>query len=436
MQLTIRGLVVFLVALPLIAAGTITPGLEWVGWGYALLVVAAFWWDWRLSGPVDLFRVSRQHDSKLNLGVDNSVTLTVTNRRPRAIEFTIRDEPPLPFVTDQLLHQGEIGARETWTAVYQVRPPQRGDYAFGDVSLRWTGPLGLVRRFGKKEAKSGVKVYPNLVEVRRYDLLLRQNRLQELGLRHTRLLGEGTEFERLREYLPDDEYRRINWKATARRQRPITMQYQTERSQNIVAMVDIGRMMQSPVGEMAKLDYVINATLFLSYVASGVGDRVGMLTFADRVDSYLAPKRGRGQFYRMLELLYAVKAQPIEPNYQQAFSYLAVKQRKRSLVIIFTDLTGQLAIDTLLAQVSLIAKKSLPLVVTISDPDIRQTAEQRPDDLVEVYRQVAAQQLLDARQIALERLKQRGVLTLDVPADQLSIAVINRYLQLKSRERI
>src|SRR5690606_14870605 len=123
-----------------------------------------------------------------------------------------------------------------------VRPLRRGDYAFGDINLRWPGPMQLVVRQGAIPAAVGVKVYPNLLDVRRYDLMMRQNRLQEIGLRHTRLPGQGTEFERLREYRPDDEYRRIDWKATARRLRPITIEYQIERSQNIVAVLDTGRM--------------------------------------------------------------------------------------------------------------------------------------------------------------------------------------------------
>jgi uncharacterized protein (DUF58 family) len=278
-----------------------------------------------------------------------------------------------------------------------------------------------------------VKVYPNLLNVRRYDLLLRRNRLQEIGLRHTRMFGEGTEFERLREYLPDDEFGRIDWKATARRHRPVTVEYQTERSQNVVAVLDTGRMMQSPVNQIAKLDYVINAVLLLAYVATGKGDKIGMMTFADDVGRFLAPRQGRGQFYRMLEMLYAVEPQPVEPDYRKALSYLALKQRKRSLVVIFTDLSGGLSMQMLVSHVSVLARRSLPLVVTISDPDVQAAAAQTPQDSLSVYQRAAATRLLDERRIVLETLQRQGVLTLDVAANQLSIAVINRYLELKAK---
>lgn len=314
-----------------------------------------------------------------------------------------------------------------------MRPLRRGDYRFEKINLRWRGPLGLVLRQGAVDLTEPVKVYPNLLDIRRYDLLLRRNRLQEMGLRAVRRQGEGTEFERLREYLPDDDFRRINWKATARRNRPITAEYQTERSQTVLTAIDVGRMMQAPVHRMAKLDYVINATLLLSYVAVSKGDKVGAMSFANDVQHFVRPRQGRGQFYRILELLYGVDAEPVEPDYQRAFSYLNSRQRTRALVVIFTDLSGGMTVQTLEANVALLARRSLPLVVTISDPEVVAAAEQRPTDSLSAYQRAAAAQLMDERRLVLDRLRQRGVLVLDVPANQLSIAVIDQYLALKAR---
>jgi uncharacterized protein (DUF58 family) len=433
MYLTTRGVLLLLIAAPIIALGTWASALEGVAGLYVLVNLVLFALDWRLADRASRFEVLRQHDTKLSLGADNPIHLSVRNRSHRPALFWLRDEPPDTFKIDTRILSGAVPARRTWQGTYWVRPLRRGDYQFGDLNLRWRGPLGLIVRQARLEASGPVKVYPNLLDVRRYDLLLRRNRLQELGLRHTRMFGEGTEFERLREYLPDDEFRRIDWKATARRHRPITIEYQTERSQNIVAVLDIGRMMQSPVAQIAKLDYVINAALFLAYVATGKGDKVGLMTFADQVTKFITPRQGRGQFYRMLELLYAVEAQPIEPNYRRALSYLALKQRKRALVIIFTDLSGGMSMQSLVGHVSVLARRSLPLVVTISDPDIHAAAQQQPHHSLAVYQRAAAAQLLDERQVALDNLRRQGVLTLDVPANQLSMAVINRYLELKGR---
>ncbi|MGD8585013.1 MAG: DUF58 domain-containing protein [Chloroflexota bacterium] len=435
-MLTVRGTILLLFAAPFLAAATWAPALLYVGIIYFVFVLGLLVADYRLAGRVDRFEVRREHDTKLSLGADNPIHLHLYNRGRRPVRFSMRDEPPAAYIVDERILKGQAAPRGQWHAVYHVRPLRRGDYRFGDINLRWQAPLGLVVRQGCVAAANPVKVYPNLLNVRRYEILLRRNRLQELGLRHTRVMGQGTEFERLREYLPDDEYRRIDWKATARRHRPVTIEYQSERSQNIMIVLDIGRMMQSPVAQIAKLDYVINAALLFTYVASGKGDKVGMMTFADDVQQFLRPRQGRSQFYRMLELLYSVEAQAVEPDYRRALAYLAVKQRKRSLIVLFTDLSGGMGMQTLVTHISVLARNSLPLVVTISDPDIHRAAHQSPHDSLSVYRRAAAAQLLDARKVILEDLQRQGVLTLDVPADHLSIAVINRYLELKARTRL
>lgn len=433
MSLTNRGILFLLLAAPFIAAATWAVPLRWVAAGYVGLMVVLFLLDWRQAGSIQRFEIVRQHDNRLSLGADNAIRLSVHNRYSKTAVFWVRDEPPDAFRIDKRILEGAALPFKTWEGAYHVHPLQRGDYTFGNINMRWIGPLGLVVRQGHIKTAESVKVYPNLLDVRRYDLLLRRNRLQEFGLRSTRQFGEGTEFERLREYLPDDEYRRIDWKATARRNRPVTIEYQTERSQTVTAVLDLGRMMQSPVDNIAKLDYVVNAVLLLAYVATGKGDKVGYMSFADNVQQYLNPRQGRGQFYRMLEVLYAVKAHPVEPDYRRALSYLAAKQRKRALVVIFTDLSGGVTMQSLVSQVSVLARRSLPLVVTISDPDVVAMAQKRPFDSLSVYQRSAAAQLLDDRQLALDSLRRQGVLTLDVPANQLSIAVINRYLELKAR---
>jgi len=433
---TVRGILLLLTAAPIIAAGAWAPGLEWVGALYGLFCLALLVLDWATAGRPRRFEVSRQHDSKLSLGADNPIHIAVRNRSRRPTPIWLRDEAPEAFEIDRRILTGVAPAAGVWRDVYYVRPLRRGDYQFGDLNLRWRGPLGLTLRQARIPAAIPVKVYPDLLDVRRYDLLLRRNRLQEMGLRHTRQFGEGTEFERLRDYLPDDAFRRIEWKATARRNRPVTIEYQTERSQNVIAAVDVGRMMQSPIARMAKLDYVVNAVLLLAYVATGKGDKVGLMTFADDVQQFLGARQGRGQFYRMLEALYGIEAQPVEPDYQRALSYLALKQRKRSLVVIFTDLSGGLSMQALVSHVAVLARRSLPLVVTISDPGIHAAAQQRPSDSLMVYQRAAAARLLDERQIVLDSLRRQGVLTLDVPANQLSPAVINRYLELKGRTQL
>ncbi len=430
---TQRAVILTLLAAPVIAASAWLPALIWVAGGYLALVALLLFLDWRAAGDGRHLMVTRHHDARLSLGVENTIQVRIRNRARRPAHVWIRDEPPEEFEIENRLLEGKVAPHGSKVGSYYVRPLRRGDYRFGDLHARWHGPLQLVVRQRRVPAEETVKVYPNLLDVRRYDLLLRRNRLQEMGLRHSRRFGEGTEFERLRDYLPDDDFRRINWKATARRHRPVTVEYQTERSQNVVAVLDTGRMMQSPVARLAKLDYVINAVLLLAYVATGKGDKVGMMAFADQVYHFLKPRHGRGQFYQMLEMLYAIEPQPVEPDYRLALNYLALQQRRRALVVIFTDLSGGASMQSLVAHISVLARNNLPLVVTISDPDVHVAAERVPKSSIEVYQRAAAGRLLDERQVALDRLHRQGVLTLDVPADRLSIAVINRYLELKAK---
>lgn len=433
---TLRGVLVVLAPAPIFALATWWPSFEWLAVGLALIALGALALDWRLAVPLEHLEVSRHHDTKLSLAAANPIRLRVRNRARRALQIWVRDEPPHEFELDQAVLEAEVPPRKTWESVYHVRPLRRGNYRFGSVNLRWLGPFGLVKRQAAVGLGRTVKVYPNLLDIRRYDLLLRRNRLQEIGLRRARQFGEGTSFERLREYLPDDDFRRIDWKATARRHRPVAIEYQPERSQNLIVVLEAGRMMQTPVEGISKLDFAVNAALMLTYVATGKGDKVGLLSFADEITHFLKPRAGRSHFYRILERLYAIEPVPIEPNYRRALTYLAHVQRKRALIVIFTDFSGGLGVGSLVSHALMLTRRSLPLVVTISDPDVHRIARVSPHSSSEVYQRAAAMTLLQERNLVLERLQRRGVLTLDVPANELSAAVINRYLALKGRVRL
>jgi len=438
-QLTHRAWIILLTGAPLLALWA--RGNPWGSiallWG--LFVGAIFLADWRLGLHNNDWEITRHHDERLSLATENPITIRARLRRGgRSIQIWVRDEPPPSFhyLEKTYLLQSMATPHQEVVLQYRVYPPRRGNYYFGDLHIRWATPLGLWHRQITVPAAEPVKVYPNLVDVRKYDLLLRKNRLWELGLRNSRLRGAGTEFERLRDYLPDDEYRRINWKATARRGKPISIEYETERSQNIVVLLDIGRMMRSPVGDVAKLDYAINAILLLAYVAAQKGDKVGLLAFADNVERWIAPRSGKAQFHRMLEQLYAIESLAVESNYHNAFRYFATRQHKRSLVLLFTDLTGSVSNNDLLAQMSRLRRGHLPLLVTMRDPTVQWMAHQPVNDSPSLYQRTIAEQLLDERQLTLEQLSHRGALTVDVPADQLSLAVIKRYLSLKVENRI
>jgi uncharacterized protein (DUF58 family) len=430
---TLRLLLLLLLAAPLIGASAVFEPLRWLAVVYLLVVLGLLISDVVLTPRFDAIEVERINDARLSLGAENLVTVLLANKSPRALNFTLRDEFPYQMPASAQFISGTLPAYDIFEACYHLRPLQRGDYRFGDVVLRYGSVLGMFLRQARYPAAAPVKVYPNVLEVRKYDLLARKGLLFEIGLRQARVYGQGSEFERLREYSVDDEFRRINWKATARRGKPIAAEYETERSQHVICVIDTGRLMRPPIGELAKLDYVVNTALLLSYVVSLKGDHVGLLSFADEVGTFLAPKRGKGQFYRMLEALYNVQSEPVEADYSRALSYLGARHKRRSLVVVFTDLVTLDAARPLIAHLGRLAQRHLPLCVTISDPNITGVVGSQLQQSGDVYRRAVAEMLVDERQVILDTLNRSGVLTLDVPADKLTMRVINTYLALKAR---
>lgn len=429
-----------LAAAPFALSGRV-PALHYVALACIAVVVAATAFDAWLAPRAADWDVVRASPARLSLAAWNAVPLIVRLRRARlavAAPLAVRDLPPSDFAVadEERVLRTAVAPGEAVRIAYRVRPPRRGAYAFGDVHLAWRGPLGLAARRARLPLAAPVHVYPNLIEVRKYDLLLRRSALAQAGMRPVRVVGAGREFERLRDYTSDDPYRHINWAATARRGKPISVQYQVEIRQNVVAMVDVGRMMRSPVGEVARMDHALNAVLLLCYVAARKGDRIGALTFADAPQAWLAPAGGTAQFHKALELLYAVTGQLVEPDYDAAFAFLQTKLRQRSLVVLFTELTGAVSVDRLVAHVLRLRRHHLPLVVTVADPSVEALARQAVTSTAALYERTVAERLLADRAAALAALRVRGVATLDVPADRLSVAVVDRYLAIKARQAI
>jgi uncharacterized protein (DUF58 family) len=433
---TPRLLLLLLLPAVLLAGASVLPELLPLAALALLAGLALVGLESRLIARPRQLAVERRHDPRLSLGAHNLVQVDVRNAAPRLLQFVLRDETPPECEASVLFLAGAAPSGAAATVHYTLRPLRRGDHRFGDVALRWPGPLGLLRRQALFPLAASVKVYPNVLEVRKYDLLVRPGRLLEAGLRPSRRFGTGTEFESLREYQPDDDYRRINWKATAHRGHPMTAEFETERSQNVLAVLDAGRLMATDVHGLTKLDHALNTSLLLAYVAAQRGDRVGLLAFSDRVLTYLPPRRGRRTFHAMLEALYNLAPEPVEPDFDRAFHFLAARQMRRSLLVLFTDLTDRDVSSTLVQHLTRLARHHLALCVTLADPAVLALASATPATTTALYERVVAGRLLEERAEVLGALRQRGVVTLDVSADRLTVGVINRYLELKARTRL
>ena len=377
--------------------------------------------------------IARVADPQLSIGVGNHVALRVRNPFVRPLRALLVDTVPPSFDVDHRRIAVEVAPRDEALVRYVARPRHRGSYAFGDVHLRLRGPLDLVEKQGHVAAAAAANVYPDLHEIRRYELTLRRGLAYDAGQRRARVPGAGTVFERLREYVPDDDPRSISWTATARRGKPISVEYETERQQRIQILLDAGRMMSSTLGGLTKLDHAVNSALMLSYVAIAKGDEVGLLGFADTVRGYAVPRRGRRQFLRLTEELRKIEVTTTEPDYRTAFEFLRARSGRRSLVVLFTDLVDEEASRSLVAAVTRLAGHNLVLCCLLADPQLAETSERMPSSTTELYEKVVAQEVRDARTRALAILRQRGVHTIDVPAERLTVATIQRYLELKRR---
>lgn len=435
MTFTRRWLILFaLGAIPLLFTG-ISRSFVSISLAWDSLTLMLAFADWMLLPDPALIEIEREADDKLSLGVENRVCVRLRNGADFPITLQLADSPPPEMRADQPEEPFEMtlkpGGRQA--AVYHVTPSTRGDYTFGDVWLRVRGRLGLVRRTTRVALHTHVKVYPNLIEAAKFALMARKGRLQQMGIRAARLRGAGREFESLRDYMPDDEPRRIDWKASARRGKLVARQYEVERSQNVILALDVGRTMLAEIDGIQKIDYAINAALLLAFVATLSDDKVGLIVFADTVQSYLPPRKGRAQVYAILEALYNARASLSEPDYRGALSYLQARWRKRSLMVCFTDLWDPDSSRVTINELAALQPRHLVAAVTLLDPRVLDIAAQPPNDATHLFDKAVATQVLDDRHKAMVALTQRGVLVVDSPADRLSAELVNRYLEVKER---
>jgi uncharacterized protein (DUF58 family) len=310
----------------------------------------------------------------------------------------------------------------------------RGRHALGPVVLRASGPLGLAQRSLEYPLADQITVAPSLAGIRRYRLLALQHRLRDAGVRAVRRRGEGTTFEALREYVAGDEPRHLDWKASARRGRLITRQYTVEQGQTIVVAIDAGRLMTQLAGPVSRFEHALSAALVLADVAVGSGDRVGCLVFDDQPRVFVPPGRGRGALAAIREALIPANASMVEPDYASAFRTLAARNRKRSLIVLFSDVIDPRASHALIAHTSRSAVRHLPLVVALRNDELAEAAvPQEHSSSTRLYESAAAEELLSARDEALRTMRKAGVSVLDVSPRQMSAAVVNRYLEIKAR---
>jgi uncharacterized protein (DUF58 family) len=425
--------------LPLEHAGELVQKVRWLVYGFYAGIFLPLGLDAllaRCSIQPERLRVRRERPARLSMGVDNDIVLVIDNQNRRRVPLLLRDLPPPTFRAEPPMLSVTVPSRGWCRLTSRLLPIQRGNFSFGDVAVRCRGPLGLACVDRLMPAAEEAQVYPNLLEVRRYEALVRTTLVRSGGYRAKRLPGAGREFSHYRDYTRDDDYRHVSWKATARRHKPITSVFESEHSQDILFCLDIGRMMAARVGTLTKLDHAINAVLMLTHVSQTFQDNLGLLVFSHTVHFYLPPAKGRAQHARFLQALYSVKPELCYVNYREAFSYLTAKHPKRALTMVFTDLLDDVASREYLDAAALLRRFHLPLTLAVADVPLQQLAARQPQNSDELYDVLVARNLLDGRTELLRSLEQQGVLVVDTVPDKLTIDAVNRYLTLKTGVRM
>lgn len=411
------------------------PALRVIVLVYDVLLVALAVLDYFISRNLpEEFTVTREFERRFAIGDETQIHLKITNTSPNDFYIKIKDEFPSEMKLGETREaEFKSEAQTVSDFFYTLTPLKRGKYQFGKTAVRFYSRLGLVWCQSDLGIAESVKVYPNMRRAREMELkALGANSYLAVQRKSIRR-GEGREFESMRDYVRGDELRLISWTATARLNKLTTRQYQIERDQTIFIAIDAGRLMTGRIGDETKFDTAIHASLALMSSAMRGGDNCGLMVFGRTVKKFLPPKKGVGHIDAVLESLYDLEPELIEPSYSRAFQFIASNSKKRAFVVILTDLIDKESSKELINSLKLLRPRHLPLVATIGDRDLNATVSRKPLNIEEVFTQSAAEEIIHQREAALRQVESLGGLALDVTTQNLAPRLLETYLKVKER---
>lgn len=381
------------------------------------------------------FQAERKLLKIVSLGKKHDCRLTVTNFSKRGCDVQIRDDLPGEFEPDIEKFDYFFKPRSRASFHYQFTSRQRGRYEMHCVHLKVRSRLGFWNAHYKTPVHNQVFVYPDMKQISQFALLARTNRLNMMGVRRSRTIGQDNEFERLRDYTQDDNFKHIDWRSTARRRKLTVKDFQANQSQRIIFLVDCGRMMTGDSGGISMLDHGLNAMLMLSYVALSQGDSVGLICFSDSIHNYTPPRPGVNHINLLLHSAFDQHAAYVESRYDKAFYHLQTNCLKRSLVVLITNVIDQINADQIYQYMTAMGKRHLPMAVLLRDHEMFDVVEdyvEHPNDSM-FYPAAVAANIANWRHQVLTDLQHDGVLAVDTYPEQLTANLINRYLEIKAQ---
>jgi uncharacterized protein (DUF58 family) len=429
-------------------------GLVWVvpaAWS-PRLIAGMFAWDglflllWlqdllRLPKPGEL-ELQRVWHSPPSLGVRSKVSVALHNFGRHPVFARVTDETPRALRREPPVVQLAVPAGISASAEYEILPAQRGDLPIGKLFVRYQSALRLAERWAVAETSASVRVLPNLEQAKQQTLYLIRTRQVAMERRRRRLRGLGREFESLREYRTGDEFRNISWTATARRSKLITRVFQVERSQTVWIVLDAGRLLREQIVRggaalrLSKLDYAVDAALALAQVAMHSGDRVGLLAYGREIQQNRNAGRGAPHLRSIVESLALVHSEPYEADHGRAAHALLSEQHRRSLIVWITDLAETAGTPDVVEYALQMTRRHLVLFAAVGQPDLNERVAQRPESEEDMFRYIAAIEIVQRRELLLRRLRQRGVLALELMPGALAASLVNQYLDIKDRSLI
>ena len=398
-----------------------------------LLIIAVLTDSLLIFGKRYALRAERITSERWSNGDENKVILHFQNNYSFPVSAHIIDELPTQFQEKNWFRKTRIGSNSEQRIVYEVKPLSRGEYSFGNINVFVKGPLQLAKRRFVFPEDETIKVYPSYIQMRRYHLLAVSNRLQEAGVKRVRRLGHSMEFEQIKEYVRGDDYRTINWKATARKQDFMVNNYTDERSQQIYCLVNKGRTMKMPFEGMTLLDYAINASLVLSNVALVRQDKAGIITFAENLDFFLPADKKSTQMNLILETLYKQQTRFLESDFEKLYSAIRNRITHRSLVVLFTNFESMDSLQREMSSLKLIAQYHLLLVVFFENTELKQLTEGKAVTMEDIYIKTIAEKFAFEKRLMVKELHKNGILSILTSPQNLTIDTINKYLELKNK---
>ncbi len=378
-------------------------------------------------------RVSRSAPQRLSNGDENPIYLNAECYYPYHVDVEIIDEIPHQFQIRDFSIKTRFSGNERRTLSYSLRPVQRGEYEFGDILCYVETPIGLIRRKVRNSCKETIPVYPSFIQMRKFELYAISNRLTDIGVKKIRRLGHTMEFDQIRNYVQGDDIRSINWKATARSGELMVNQYQDEKSQQVINVIDKGRVMKMPFEGLHLLDYAINTSLVLSNIALLKQDKAGLMVFNNRDANYVEPAQKRTHIQRIQEALYKVNTNFMESDFEALYINLRQKVRQRSLILLYTNFETFSSMQRQLPYLQRIAKDHLLVTIFFENTELTKLIEKESESLPEIYTKTIAEKFAYEKREIVRYLNQRGIQTILTPPKELSVNAINKYLELKSR---